>query len=100
MAETALFVIDASAALKWHFQTEEGSRQAVDLKADYVSGRVSLIGPPHLPFEVANAIRQRVLLQQMTSEIGRQILIDFLAVRIPLLSPDGVVGVAYDLALR
>ncbi len=43
MADVPLFALDASAILKVYFQEEPGSQEALDLMADYITGRVNLI---------------------------------------------------------
>ncbi len=96
MAEVPLFAVDASAILKVYFQEESGSQEALDLMTDYVTGRVNLIGPHQLAYEVANVIRNRVLAGRLTQQMAQRFLTDFLAYRIPLDHPDGLIATAYD----
>ena len=49
-------VVDASIVVKW-FIEEEWPREARMLKDDYAAGRVDLIAPALMPFEVLNALR-------------------------------------------
>lgn len=100
MAEVAIYVVDASAALKWRFQDEDASQQALDLFTDYVSGRVNLIGPHQLPYEFASVIRDRVLERKLDRDDGARAIRSFLALRVPTLHPEGLVGVAYDVSFR
>ena len=96
MAEVPLYAVDASAILKVHFQEESGSQEALDLMIDYVTGRVNLIGPHQLSYEVARVIRSRVFAGRLAQSQAQRFLIDFLALRIPLEHPDGLISTAYD----
>lgn len=100
MAEAPLYVVDASAILKWTFQSESGSQEAVDLITDYVAGRVNLVGPHQLLYEVATAIRRKILDGAVTPRNARDSLIDFLALRISTENPDGLIITAYDYCFR
>lgn len=100
MAEVPRYVVDASAVLKWQFQQEQGSQQAVELVTDPVRGRVELLAPHHLPFEFSNVIWHRVLDGNLPRPAGRQMIADFLALRIPTFHPTGLTLVAYDFAFR
>lgn len=100
MAEAPRYVVDASSAMKWQFQDEPGSHQAVEMATDFVRGRVQLIAPHHLPFEVSNVIWHRVLDGKLDSPIGRRLITNFLALRIPTFHPEGLTLVAYDLTAR
>ena len=54
--ETEALVVDASVAVKWHLQDEEHSDEALQLLRRYISGRVALIAPAHIRYEVPSAI--------------------------------------------
>ncbi|HEW94003.1 PIN domain nuclease [Candidatus Geothermarchaeota archaeon] len=54
MAE--VIVADASVVAKW-FLKEEWRDNAINLRNDYVEGRIDLAAPCIMPFEVLNAIR-------------------------------------------
>lgn len=56
MARTTKVVADASVVVKW-YNREEYSRDALKLRADYVSGVVDLAAPYLLVYEMANALR-------------------------------------------
>ena len=64
--------------------------------ADYITGRVNLIGPHQLSYEVANVFRSHVLAGRLTQPMGQRFLTDFLAYRILLNHPDGLISTAYD----
>lgn len=50
------YVVDSSVVVKW-FITEPGSEQALRLRDAFATGRVSLVAPTLLFYEVMNAIR-------------------------------------------
>lgn len=56
MAGPGLAVIDASVAAKW-FLSEAESESAIALRDAHVAGRIRLIAPSLMPYEVANALR-------------------------------------------
>lgn len=51
-------VIDASVFAKWFNRGEQYEGEALHLKDDYLSGRVELLAPRLLLYEVLNAIRK------------------------------------------
>ena len=56
MAKNQEFVVDASVVTKW-FLTELNSDRAVRLRDDFATGRVRLVVPTLLFYEVVNALR-------------------------------------------
>ena len=48
------FVIDASVITKWYIQ-ENLSKSAENIREDYITGKISLLAPTLLPYEVLNA---------------------------------------------
>lgn len=56
MAGPPALVVDASVAVKW-FNPEEGHERALALRDRHVSGRVRLVAPSLLVWEVGNALR-------------------------------------------
>ncbi len=49
-------VLDASVVLKW-FVEEEGSKQAAELLHEHVKGKVRIVVPDLLVYEITNALR-------------------------------------------
>jgi len=49
-------VVDASVVVKWYLD-EEWREESIILRDDYIEGKVELIAPSIMPFEVLNAIR-------------------------------------------
>ena len=56
MEGTPVFVLDASVAVKWYIP-EEGRKRALRLRQDYTDGKIDLIAPNLIFFEVGNAVR-------------------------------------------
>jgi len=51
-----IIVVDASVVAKWYLK-ERWRDNAINLRNDYVEGRIDLAAPSIMPFEVLNAIR-------------------------------------------
>lgn len=49
-------VLDASVIAKWYLK-EKYSEQAIKLRDDYVSGRITIVSPALLEYEVLNALK-------------------------------------------
>lgn len=49
-------VVDASVVVKWYV-VEEHRERALELRDDFIGGRVRLAAPAIMPFEVLNAVR-------------------------------------------
>ena len=49
-------VVDASVVVKWYL-IEEWREESILLRDDYIEGKVELIAPSIMPFEVLNTIR-------------------------------------------
>ncbi len=94
--------VDASVAVKWVIATEDHAAEAQDLLVDTLQAGGSVVGPPHLPGEVGNALYQRVRSQDprrhLTDAEARQALTAFLAIRLTLLGPGELYARAYDFA--
>ncbi len=56
MAKKGQFVVDSSVVAKW-FLTEPGSDEAIKLRDGFATGRLKLVVPTLLFYEVMNALR-------------------------------------------
>lgn len=95
-----MLVLDASVAIKWYLDDEDHVAEAEAVLDLYRQGRVRLIAPDHIRFEVANAIRTAVRIGRVTAEQGSQAIRDFLEWRIPTVGSDTLLLYGYDYALR
>ena len=71
-------VVDASVVAKWHLKDETLAEEALRLLEDFTYGKVELLAPDHIRYEVANAINVAVYRGRISEEQGRIALIDFL----------------------
>lgn len=51
-------IVDASTAIKWLSQ-EEGTREALRLREEHITGRTCLSAPDLILYEIANALRYK-----------------------------------------
>jgi predicted nucleic acid-binding protein len=56
VAKKNQFVVDSSVVAKW-FLTEDGSDKAVELRDEFATGRLKLVVPTLMFYEVMNALR-------------------------------------------
>jgi len=68
-------VVDTSVVVKW-FLVEEFREQAVNLRDDYIEGKIDLVAPVILPFEVLNAVRysQKGITKELLEGVGKSLL--------------------------
>jgi predicted nucleic acid-binding protein len=92
-----MIVLDASVAVKLVFPEQDSDRALALLNATIQAGD-TVLAPPLLPFEVANAIRQRMIRQGLALPRADQIMTRFLAFPIMLTAPDGLYNRAIALA--
>lgn len=83
--------VDASVAVKWVIVTEDHADQAQALLGDTLRAGGSVIGPPHLPGEVGNALYQRARSQDprrhLADDEAQRALVAFLAIRLTIHGP-------------
>lgn len=63
-------VIDASVVVKW-FLEEEGSKEALQLREQHISEKITLVVPELLFLEVLNALRYKGGTQKILAEANR-----------------------------
>lgn len=63
-------VVDASVALKWQFQDEEATDEAIDLLSDFVEGKVQLIAPTLFSYEIVSAVNVAINRKRITEPDG------------------------------
>jgi len=69
-------VADASVIVKWYL-IEEYRDDALRIRDDYINGKITIIAPSIMPFEVLNAIRysRRDIDQRTLENIGRSLIL-------------------------
>lgn len=71
------YVVDASTCLKWIFEDEVSSRQALNVQKDHLSEKIVLIAPSLWLYEITNGIKSAIARNRL--EIGRGLsLLDLL----------------------
>ncbi len=63
-------VVDASVVVKW-FLDEEGSKEALALREQHITGKITLVVPELLFIEVLNALRYKGGTQKSLAEANR-----------------------------
>lgn len=69
-------IVDASVILRAYFRDEEQA-EAQELIRDHVAGRVELVAPTLLLYELINAVRQAERRERITAQEGETILASF-----------------------
>ena len=80
-------VIDASVALKWFLPDEAEGKKALDLLEGYLNGRVSLICPALLGYEVLNGLILAGRRGRIPKEIIEKAFEGFLQIGITIKDP-------------
>ena len=100
-----LLLVDASVATKWYLTDEADANIADVLLTSYGRGEIALTAPQHIRSEVPSAITvaTRVVPRgqqqpRRTVEQGAQAIADFLALALPTVDDDELVGAAYAAA--
>lgn len=93
-------VVDASVVTKWHLRDEHYTEQADALLMGFREGRLHLLAPDQIRYEVASAVRAALRTKRLEPEKGRAAVAYFLAWRIPTVRSGSLILAAYDQALR
>jgi predicted nucleic acid-binding protein len=93
-----MIVLDASVAIKLAL-AEQYSDKALALYQATLAAGDHVSAPALLPFEVANALRQKIVRQLLSVADADQRMADFLAFRLVLLAPVGLYQQAIALAV-
>lgn len=95
-----LFVVDASVAVKWSLRDEADIEIADRVLDDYRQGRIALVAPNHIRYEVPSAIRNAVRKGRETPQAGKLAVARLLALAIPIVDDDLLIQASFDQALR
>ncbi len=93
-------VVEASVAAKWHLPDEDYADQAGALLSQFHQGRIKLVAPEQIRYEVPSAITvaTRGRSPRLTLEQGRRAIEEFLALDLETIRGDELVRLAYGLA--
>lgn len=90
-------VVDASAVLKWQLDDEEAVAEAIALRDDFlVHGRISLLAPSLLVYEITNGMLTAVRHRRLSQSQAQEGLTNLLAAGIRLIpgEPSQILSVA------
>lgn len=92
-------VVDASVAAKWHLPDEDYADQARALLSQFHQGRIRLVAPEQIRYEVPSAITvaTRGRAPRLTLAQGRRAIEEFLALDLETVRGDEIVRLAYDI---
>ena len=68
------FVVDASTCLKWIFEDEIYSKQALGPQKDYLSGKIGLIAPDLWSYEITNGTKSSIIRNRLDPKHGLELL--------------------------
>ena len=93
-------VVDASVAAKWYLPDEDYANQASALLGHFRQGKIKLVAPEQIRYEVPSAITvaTRGRAPRLTLEQGRRAIEEFLALELEALGDDDLVILAYEIA--
>lgn len=98
MTETPFFVVDASVVLKWQLEDEDHVPESLAVLEDYRHGRISLLVPDNIRYEVAGAIRTAVSRGRISTENGRLAIEAFLGLELRTIRSSSLIVLAYATA--
>lgn len=99
-SDRQLYVVDASVASKWLLRDEPGTSGADLVLADAREGRVDLIAPAHLRYEVVSAVRNAVRANRVEPGDARAAIADFLSWGIAVVDDGALIEAGYEQAMR
>jgi predicted nucleic acid-binding protein len=100
MSEVPTYVLDASVAFKWLVQLEDESHleQAQNAAEDYLAGRVNLVAPAVLDYEVGHSLRSAVRRGRITELQGRRVFARYRGWDIPVVDQHDHLSQVWTLA--
>jgi predicted nucleic acid-binding protein len=95
-------VVDASIAVKWHLTDEEFTVESLAILQEFGAGRLSLLAPDQIRYEVASAIAVATIGRQprLNRDEGQRAIEEFLSLGLILQSDGALIMDAYALVHR
>lgn len=103
MVPTAdVLVVDASVAAKWHLPEagEEHAARALALLAQFQTGKLTLIAPRHIRFEVPSALTVAAAQSRITIAHAQTAIDDFLNLALPTFDDTPLLSAAFPLVTQ
>ena len=93
-------VVDASVALKFQFHDEEAVGSASLLLAHYVEGKIDLVAPTLLPYEIVSAVHVAINRKRIEETVGYRAVNYLVSLGINLHGFDELIETTFNLARR
>ena len=93
-------VVDASVALKFQFHDEEAVGPASLLLAHYVEGKIDLVAPTLLPYEIVSAVHVAINRKRIEETVGYRAVNYLVSLGIILHGFDELIETTFNLARR
>lgn len=99
MSQAPRYILDASVAVKWHLRDEQFTTESMAVLQDFQSGRIDLLAPEHIRYEVSSGIRNAIRTQRLSPQQAQTEVAAFLAWRVPTTNSDELIlgGLAQSL---
>ena len=93
-------VVDASVALKFQFHDEEAVGPASLLLAHHVEGKIDLVAPTLLPYEIVSAVHVAINRKRIEETVGYRAVNYLVSLGINLHGFDELVETTFNMARR
>lgn len=93
-------VIDASVALKFQFHDEEAVEAATLLLRRYVEGKIDLVAPTLLPYEIVSAVHVAINRKRIEESVGYKAVNYLTSLGINLYGFDELIEMTFNLARK
>ena len=93
-------VVDASVALKFQFHDEEAVGPASLLLAHYVVGKIDLVAPTLLPYEIVSAVHVAINRKRIEETVGYRAVNYLVSLGINLHGFEELIETTFNLARR
>ena len=91
-------VVDASVVAKWFLKDEADCSAAIQMKEDFIEGRISIVAPSLFAYEMASLLGISVKRGRLTAEDAIAASEELTAMRIPLIEHSTIAPVAISMA--
>ncbi|MGI6631857.1 MAG: type II toxin-antitoxin system VapC family toxin [Bacillota bacterium] len=91
-------VVDASVVAKWFLKDEIACSAAVQMKEDFVEGRISIVAPSLFVYEMASLLGVSVKRGRLTAQDAIDAFEELTAMRIPLIEHSTITPLAVSMA--
>lgn len=96
MAERPQFVVDASVAAKWYLNDD----QALEVLRHFLQGKISLLAPDHIRYEVPSAVRNAIRRERVDPAAAREATSIFLGLGLHTTRSSSLILLGHDQAMK